>query len=39
MNEHESEAATSLEIVLETDTWARNKAIMKLENPEKQDSN
>jgi 1-deoxy-D-xylulose-5-phosphate reductoisomerase len=35
MNEHESEAATSLEIVLEIDTWARNKAIMKLENPEK----
>jgi len=31
MNEHESKFAASLEIVLETDTWARKQAIMKLE--------
>ena len=31
MNEHETRDATSLEIVLETDTWARKRAIMSLE--------
>jgi 1-deoxy-D-xylulose-5-phosphate reductoisomerase len=31
MNEHQTQAASSLEIVLETDAWARNRAIMKLE--------
>ena len=31
MNEHETGSVTSLEIVLETDAWARNRAIMKLE--------
>ena len=31
MNEHESKPAASLEIVLETDDWARKQAIMKLE--------
>jgi 1-deoxy-D-xylulose-5-phosphate reductoisomerase len=31
MNEHEARAASSLEIILENDAWARNRAIMKLE--------
>jgi 1-deoxy-D-xylulose-5-phosphate reductoisomerase len=31
MNEHETQAVSSLEVVLETDAWARNRAIMKLE--------
>ncbi|HEY0427760.1 MAG TPA: 1-deoxy-D-xylulose-5-phosphate reductoisomerase [Pyrinomonadaceae bacterium] len=31
MDEHETRAAASLEIVLETDAWARNRAIIKLE--------
>jgi 1-deoxy-D-xylulose-5-phosphate reductoisomerase len=31
MNEHETESVSSLEIVLKTDSWARNRAIMKLE--------
>ncbi len=35
MNEHESQAAASLEIILETDAWARKQAIMKLENLKK----
>jgi 1-deoxy-D-xylulose-5-phosphate reductoisomerase len=30
MNEHESQPATSLEIILETDAWARKQAIMNL---------
>ena len=30
MNEHRSRAAESLEVILETDTWARARAIMKL---------
>lgn len=32
MNEHESQSAASLEIILETDNWARKQAIIKLEN-------
>ncbi|MEJ7860962.1 MAG: 1-deoxy-D-xylulose-5-phosphate reductoisomerase [Pyrinomonadaceae bacterium] len=35
MNEHQSKAATSLEIILETDAWARKQAIMFLENTAK----
>ncbi|HXH68946.1 MAG TPA: 1-deoxy-D-xylulose-5-phosphate reductoisomerase [Pyrinomonadaceae bacterium] len=35
MNEHKSQAAVSLEIILETDTWARKKAIMNLDNVKK----
>jgi len=35
MNEHESQAISSLEIILETDALARKQAIMKLENLEK----
>jgi len=35
MDEHESQAVSSLEIVLETDASARKQAIMKLENLEK----
>ncbi len=35
MNEHQSQPAASLEIVLETDASARKKAIMKLENLQK----
>jgi 1-deoxy-D-xylulose-5-phosphate reductoisomerase len=31
MSEHETQTVSSLEIVLETDAWARNRAIMKLE--------
>jgi 1-deoxy-D-xylulose-5-phosphate reductoisomerase len=31
MGEHETQAVSNLEIVLETDAWARNRAIMKLE--------
>jgi 1-deoxy-D-xylulose-5-phosphate reductoisomerase len=31
MNEHESKPAASLEIILETDAWARKQAIMMLE--------
>ncbi len=31
MNEHKSQTVSSLEIVLETDAWARKQAIMKLE--------
>ena len=31
MNKHESKPAASLEIILETDSWARKQAIMKLE--------
>ena len=31
MNEHDAQPASSLEVVLETDAWARNRAIMKLE--------
>lgn len=33
MNEHESQPATSLERILETDAWARKQAIMNLEKP------
>ena len=32
MDEHESQAAASLEIILDTDAWARKQAIIKLEN-------
>ncbi len=32
MNKHESQPATSLEMILETDDWARKQAIMNLEN-------
>jgi 1-deoxy-D-xylulose-5-phosphate reductoisomerase len=32
MSAHESQAAASLEIILETDAWARKQAIIKLEN-------
>jgi 1-deoxy-D-xylulose-5-phosphate reductoisomerase len=35
MDEHESQAAASLEIILDTDAWARKQAIMKLENLKK----
>jgi len=35
MNEHESQAVSNLEIILETDASARKQAIMKLENLEK----
>lgn len=35
MNEHESKPAANLEIVLETDAWARKQAIIKLENLER----
>jgi len=35
MNEHESQAVSSLEIILKTDALARKQAIMKLENLEK----
>ena len=35
MNEHESQPATSLEVILETDAAARKQAIMKLGNTEK----
>ena len=35
MNEHESQAVSSLEIVIETDALARKQAIMKLENLKK----
>jgi hypothetical protein len=35
MNEHESQAVSSLEIILEIDALARKQAIMKLENLEK----
>lgn len=35
MNAHESQAAASLEVILETDAWARRQAIIKLENPAK----
>ena len=31
MNNHEVQAVSNLEIVLQNDTWARNRAIMKLE--------
>ncbi|MET0751807.1 MAG: 1-deoxy-D-xylulose-5-phosphate reductoisomerase, partial [Pyrinomonadaceae bacterium] len=31
MNEHEMQTVSSLEVVLEIDAWARNRAIMKLE--------
>jgi 1-deoxy-D-xylulose-5-phosphate reductoisomerase len=31
MDEHEAQAVSSLEVVLETDRWARSRAIMKLE--------
>jgi 1-deoxy-D-xylulose-5-phosphate reductoisomerase len=31
MNEHKSQIVSSLEIILETDAWARKQAIMKLE--------
>ena len=31
MNEHEPQTVSSLEVVLETDRWARGRAIMKLE--------
>jgi 1-deoxy-D-xylulose-5-phosphate reductoisomerase len=31
MGEHEAQAVSSLEVVLETDAWARSRAIMKLE--------
>lgn len=34
MNEHQSQAAASLEVILEADAWARKKAIMHLENLE-----
>ena len=33
MNEHQSQPATSLEIILETDAWARKQAIINLEKP------
>jgi 1-deoxy-D-xylulose-5-phosphate reductoisomerase len=32
MNEHESEAAANLEIIIDTDAWARKQAIIKLES-------
>ncbi len=35
MHEHQLKAASSLEIILQTDAWARKKAIMKLENLER----
>ncbi|MDQ3711852.1 MAG: 1-deoxy-D-xylulose-5-phosphate reductoisomerase, partial [Acidobacteriota bacterium] len=35
MNKHESRIISSLEIILETDAWARKQAIIKLENLEK----
>jgi 1-deoxy-D-xylulose-5-phosphate reductoisomerase len=35
MNEHESQSASSLEAILTADEFARNRAIMKLENLEK----
>lgn len=31
MNEHEAQEVSSLEFILETDAWARNRAIIKLE--------
>ena len=35
MNEHQTQSASSLETILENDKWARNRAIMELENLEK----
>ncbi|CAF4006318.1 unnamed protein product [Rotaria sp. Silwood1] len=33
MNEHQVQSVSTLEVVVESDTWARKKAIMKLEKP------